>query len=85
MQLKLLKYILDIESVIEEIETIKQKSQNNFNIFYDDIILQRAVERDLEIIGEAIKKIIEIDPNIQITSSKNIPVLADEIRRLKEA
>tara|TARA_R110002072_G_scaffold174802_19_gene330596 strand:- start:13869 stop:14207 length:339 start_codon:yes stop_codon:yes gene_type:complete len=112
MQLKLLKYILDIESVIEEIETIKQKSQNNFNIFYDDIILQRAVERDLEIIGEAIKKMIEIDPNIQITSSKNIiglrniishaydtvepemlwgiiqkniPVLADEIRRLKEA
>lgn len=112
MQLKLLKYILDIESVIEEIEIIKQKSQNNFNIFYDDIILQRAVERDLEIIGEAIKKIIEIDPNIQITSSKNIiglrniishaydtvepemlwgiiqkniPVLADEIRRLKEA
>lgn len=112
MQLKLLKYILDIESVIEEIETIKQKSQNNFNIFYDDIILQRAVERDLEIIGEAIKKMIEIDPNIQITSSKNIiglrniishaydtvepemlwgiiqkniPVLADEIRKLKNS
>lgn len=72
MQPKLLKYILDIESVIEEIESIKQKTQNDFNNFSDDIILQRAVERDLEIIGEAIRKIIEINPNIQITASKNI-------------
>lgn len=72
MQPKLFKYILDIESVIEEIETIKQKSQGDFNNFSDDIILQRAVERDLEIIGEAIRKMIEINPNIQITASKNI-------------
>ena len=64
MQLKLLKYILDIESVIEEIESIKQKTQNDFNNFSKDIIFQRAVERDLEIIGEAIRKIIEINPNI---------------------
>ena len=72
MQPKLLKYILDIESVIEEIESIKKKTQNDFNNFSEDIILQRAVERDLEIIGEAVRKIMEINPNIQITSSKNI-------------
>ena len=112
MQPKLLKYILDIESVIEEIESIKQKTRNDFNNFSDEIILQRAVERDLEIIGEAMRKIIEINPNIQITASKNIiglrniishaydsvepemlwgiiqkniPVLADEIRKFKSA
>lgn len=112
MQPKLLKYILDIESVIEEIETIKQKTQGDFNKFFDDIILQRAIERDLEIIGEAMRKILEIDPNIQITAAKNIiglrniishaydsvepemlwgiiqkniPVLADEIQKLKSA
>lgn len=72
MQHKLLKYILDIESVIEEIEFIKLKTQNNFNNFSKDIILQRAVERDLEIIGEAIRKMIEVNPNIKITASKNI-------------
>ncbi|GAB3647632.1 hypothetical protein GCM10028791_09940 [Echinicola sediminis] len=43
MQPKLLKYILDIESVIEEIESIKSKTQNNFYKFSQDIILQRAV------------------------------------------
>ena len=89
-----------------------QKTQNDFNNFSNDIILQRAVERDLEIIGEAIRKIIEINPQIEITASKNIiglrniishaydsvepemlwgiiqkniPVLADEIRKLKGA
>jgi len=72
MQPKLLKYILDIESVIEEIESIKQKTQNDYNNFSNDIILQRAIERDLEIIGEAIRKIIDINPDVQITASKNI-------------
>jgi hypothetical protein len=51
MQPKVLKYILDIESVIEEIENIKAKTKNNFSIFQSDIILKRAIERDLEILG----------------------------------
>ncbi len=72
MQPKLLKYILDIESVIQEIETIKEKTGNNFNHFKADFILQRAVERDLEIIGEAIRKILEIDPGFPISSAGNI-------------
>lgn len=72
MQHKILKYILDIESVILEIEAIKIKSENNFANFKSDIILQRAIERDLEIIGEAIRKILEIEPSIQISASKNI-------------
>lgn len=110
MQPKVLKYLLDIESVIQEIESVKIRTANNFDIFRSDILLQRAVERDLEIIGEAIRKIIEIEPEIKITSAKNIigmrniiahaydsvepemiwgiiqinvPVLADEINRIK--
>lgn len=72
MQPKLLKYILDVESIIEEIEAIKLKTQNDFTSFSQDIILQRAVERDLEIIGEAVRKMMEINPSLQITASKNI-------------
>ena len=72
MQPNLLKYILDIQSVIQEIDTVKQRSENDFNKFKSDILLQRAVERDLEIIGEAIRKILEIQPSAQITASKNI-------------
>jgi uncharacterized protein with HEPN domain len=72
MQPKILKYILDIQSVIQEIEYIKSKTENNFKNFKSDIILKRAIERDLEIIGEAIRKIIELDKTIIISSAKNI-------------
>lgn len=112
MRPKLLKYILDIESVIDEIASIKQKTENDYQNFIDDIILQRAIERHLQIIGEAVRKITEIDPTLQITASKNIiglrniithaydtvepemlwgiiqkniPVLAEEIQKIKAA
>lgn len=39
MQPKLLKYILDIESVIQEIELIKARTNNDFSQFSKDIIL----------------------------------------------
>ena len=112
MQPSILKFLLDIQSVIQEIELVKTKTNNDFTSFKSDILLQRAVERDLEIIGEAIRKIIEIDSSIQITSAKNIiglrniishaydsvepemiwgiiqnniPVLAQEINKIKGA
>lgn len=72
MQPRILKLLLDIESVISEIEFIKQKTENNFKIFRKDIIFQRAIERDLEIIGEAIRKLMELNSEIEITSTKNI-------------
>jgi uncharacterized protein with HEPN domain len=72
MQLNILKCILDIESVISEIESFKLKANNDFSAFKSDMILRRAAERDLEIIGEAVCKILEIEPTIEITSVKNI-------------
>ncbi len=60
MQPKVLKYLLDIESIISEIEIIKTGVGNDFSAFNDNVILQRAVERELEIIGEAVKKLLEI-------------------------
>ncbi|MDQ3099883.1 MAG: DUF86 domain-containing protein [Bacteroidota bacterium] len=72
MQPELLKYFLDIESVIKEIEVVKARAQNHLLVFQADIILQRAIERDLEIIGEAVKKIIELRPDIRITSARKM-------------
>lgn len=72
MQPKVLKYLLDIESIISEIETIKARVGSDFNSLAQDIILQRAVERELEIIGEAVRKLLELSPNIEISTSKKI-------------
>lgn len=67
-----MKYLLDIQSIISEIELIKTKTNNNFNQFKLDFILQRAIERDLEIIGEAVRKITELDDSVKLSSTKNI-------------
>ncbi len=72
MNPRILKYLLDIESVIAELEKIKAACQNNFNNFENDVIILRASERDFEIIGEAVKKILDMDPAIQITNTKKI-------------
>lgn len=110
MDHKTLKYLLDIESVINEIEIIKLRVQNNFLIFKEDFVLKRAIERDLEIIGEAVRKVTDINPTISLSSTKkiiglrniishaydsiedeliwgiiqkDIPILLEEVRRLK--
>ena len=72
MKSKALKFILDIESVISEIEVIILKTEGNFFNFRDNFIYKRAAERDLEIIGEAIRKLLEIDPSLKISSVKKI-------------
>lgn len=72
MNPKALKYILDIESIILELEQIKSRVNNNFNLFQKDFVIKRASERDLEIIGEAIKKLIKLEPTINISGTKNI-------------
>lgn len=69
---KLQKYLLDIDSVIEELERILNHHQRDFNDFQHNFISIRAVERDLMIIGEAISKIILINPEIQISGAKQI-------------
>ena len=72
MQPKLLKYILDIESVIGEIENIVRRVEGDFTRFIDDILILRAAERDLEIIGEAVRNIRDQFPEINISSSSKI-------------
>lgn len=72
MQPKVLKYLLDLESVIEEIESFKAMANNNFEEYKAQLVLKRAIERDLEIIGEAVKGIKTIDEGLEISSSKKI-------------
>lgn len=72
MNQKLLKYLLDIQSVIGELESIMDRVDHNYETFQKDFMAIRAVERDLEIIGEAINKINRLDPTIHIDHSRDI-------------
>ena len=69
---KVLKYILDIETVVAEIESFKALAGNNFEEYKKQQVIKRAIERDLEIIGEAVKGLKALNPSIEISSSRKI-------------
>jgi len=71
MQPEVLKYLYDIKiSVASIFEYIGEK--RDFKLYLSNKQLRRAVERELEIIGEACNNILKIDPDIQISNSRKI-------------
>jgi len=46
--------------------------KRDFNIYLNDKMLRRAIEREFEIIGEALNRIDKLEPSIKISSKKQI-------------
>jgi len=68
---KLKMYLLDISTSIDSIhEYLGDK--RNFNAYESNKQLRRAVERELEIIGEATNRIIKINPKVDISNARRI-------------
>ncbi len=61
----------DIEQAIDEVYEFLPK-ERNFFAFQKDLKTRKAVERNIEIIGEAMDRILKADPKIQITDSRKI-------------
>ena len=65
------KYLFDIRISIEAInEYLGEK--RDFSAYLKNRLVQRAVERELEIIGVAMKRMLVLDPTIPITNAKKI-------------
>ena len=64
-------YLFDILNSINEINEYIADNRTYDN-YCNNKILQRAIERNLEIIGEAINRILKIDKSIQIQNAKEI-------------
>lgn len=71
MDNKIRTRLLDVSNAIGEIYTFLPV-EVSFDVFRNDIKTQRAIERNLEIIGEAIGEILKIDPDIQISNARRI-------------
>ena len=65
------KYLFDIDECIKNIEKYVGASCT-FENYNNNTMLQAAVERKLEIIGEAIKNLLEITPEIEINNARKI-------------
>jgi len=71
MQLEIKKYLFDIRESIESIEKYLG-DKRDFNIYLADKMLRRAVEREFEIIGEAMNRIEKLDSSIEISMKRQI-------------
>ena len=71
MQLDIQKYLYDIQSSIDSInEYLGNKS--DFKEYQSNKLLRRGIERELEIIGEAANRILQLDSSIQIDNARKI-------------
>lgn len=65
------KLLFDIKVAVDSIyEYLGDK--RDFFMYNDNKMLQRAVEREFEIIGEAMSKILKIYPDIHIKNTRRI-------------
>jgi uncharacterized protein with HEPN domain len=61
MDERILKWLYDVKLCIEEIDGFFREEEKDFFKYRNNLMLKRAVERNLEIIGEAINRIITRD------------------------
>ena len=71
MQEEIKVWLEDIEKAISEINDFLPEPRN-FLEFEKDLKTKRAVERNIEIIGEAMSRILKIEPEIAISDTRKI-------------
>lgn len=71
MELKIQTWLLNISQSIDEIFLFIVENLS-FTLYKQDVKTKKAVERNLEIIGEAVNRILKEDPDFKISNAKNI-------------
>src|SRR5690606_34172851 len=71
------KFLHDILEAISHIENFT--SGFSFNEYENDLLVRRAVERELEIIGEAMNKLLILSPTIEIRHARRIVDLRNRV------
>lgn len=72
MDSRIQKYLNDIIDSIEEIDEASIRFGKSYAVFDQDVVFRKFVERNLEIIGEAMNRILKIDSSISITAARKV-------------
>lgn len=72
MDIEIKSWLHDILKAIGEIESFLEDSTKSFADYQNDLRTRRAVERNNEIVGEALSRILKFDPTIAISNSRKI-------------
>lgn len=71
MKREVKKYLFDIKTSIDSIfEYLGEK--RDFYEYQNNKLLRRGIEREIEIIGEAMNRIMKISPEIKIENARQI-------------
>lgn len=65
-------WLYDIQKAIAEIDSFFSGRPKVFADYQNDLRTKRAVERDLEIVGEAMSSILKRDPAIQVANARKL-------------
>jgi uncharacterized protein with HEPN domain len=72
MDIEINAWLFDIVQAINEIESFFGGKPPVFPAYRDDLRTKRAVERNIEIIGEAVNRIVKKNPQISLSGTRAI-------------
>jgi len=65
-------WLYDMLNAIVEIENFFEEDTVEFEIYERDLKTKRAVERNIEIIGEAMNRILQVEPDISLSNTRQM-------------
>ena len=71
MDFRIQSWLFDIDQCIDEIFEFIGTNRNFFE-YQKDLKTKKAVERNLEIIGEAVNRIFKVEPGFEMENARNI-------------
>lgn len=72
MEIEIKTWLYDILHAIEEIQSFFSDRPKDFSLYQNDIRTKRAVERNIEIIGEAMNRILIRDESSEFSNARKI-------------
>ena len=72
MDIEIKSWLFDVLNAINEIESFFVDRPRTFEAYKNDLRTRRAVERNIEIIGEALNRILNKDSLFQLSNSRKI-------------
>lgn len=72
MDIDVKTWLYDILNAFNEIESYFIDIPKDFSVYQNDLKTKRAVERNIEIIGEAMNRILDQNQSLQLSNSRKI-------------
>lgn len=65
-------YLFDIQASIDEIYSFFESVPKRFDEYGRNLMLRRAIERNVSIIGEAVNRVVKEYPDVKISNVRAI-------------